>query len=66
MIMLCIFTGIQLLTLLVPTLINYLVDAECVRYDSSTKNQFKLHEFSLQCLLKIGPLYPQVIISSIM
>ncbi|XP_050534619.1 HEAT repeat-containing protein 5B isoform X3 [Daktulosphaira vitifoliae] len=50
---------IQMLTLLVPVLINYLVDSECLKYNSSTKNQFKLHEFSIQCLLKIGPLYPQ-------
>jgi len=50
-----------MLTLLVPTLINFLLDVELLKYDINTsKFRYKLHEFSLQCLLKIGPVYPQV------
>ncbi|XP_050428188.1 HEAT repeat-containing protein 5B isoform X2 [Adelges cooleyi] len=50
---------IQMLALLVPAVINFLIDSEHIKYDLSTKHQYKLHEFSLQCLLKIGPLFPQ-------
>lgn len=50
-----------MLALLVPTLINFLIDIELTKCDPSTsKCRFKLHEFSLQSLLKIGPVYPQV------
>jgi len=50
-----------MLTLLVPTLINFLLDVELLKYDTNaSKFRYKLHEFSLQCLLKIGPVYPQV------
>jgi len=50
-----------MLSLLVPALINFLMDVELIKYDTSTsKFQYKLHEFSLQYLLKIGPVYPQV------
>lgn len=50
-----------MLALLVPALINYLIDIELTKYDTcQSKSRFKLHEFSLQCLLKIGPVYPQV------
>lgn len=50
-----------MLTLLVPALINILIDIELTKYDNNiSKFRCKLHEFSLQCLLKIGPVYPQV------
>jgi len=50
-----------MLSLLVPSLINFLMDTELTKYDSTiSKSRSKLHEFSLQCLLKIGPVYPQV------
>ncbi|XP_008187609.1 HEAT repeat-containing protein 5B isoform X4 [Acyrthosiphon pisum] len=50
----------QMLALLVPSLINFLIDTELTKYDTvMTKSRSKLHEFSLQCLLKIGPVYPQ-------
>lgn len=55
------FTGIQMLSLLVPALIHFLIDAELMKYDNNTsKFRCKLHEFSLQYLLKIGPIYPNV------
>jgi len=55
------FSGIQMLTLLVPSLINFLIDPELTKYDTAiSKSRSKLHEFSLQYLLKIGPVYPQV------
>jgi len=42
-------------------LINFLIDTELTKYDTTlSKSRSKLHEFSLQCLLKIGPVYPQV------
>jgi hypothetical protein len=50
-----------MLSLLVPALINVLIDTELTKYDNNvSKYRCKLHEFSLQCLLKIGPVYPQV------
>lgn len=55
------FTGIQMLALLVPALIHFLIDVELTKFDTClSKSRYKLHEFSLQCLLKIGPVYPQV------
>lgn len=67
---LCIFffcLGIQILSLLVPVLINYLQDPTTSRSSTtvgivvgiSNKFQQQLHEFSLQLLLKIGPKYAQ-------
>lgn len=56
-----ILSGIQMLSLLVPALINILMDVELMKYDTNiSKFRYKLHEFSLQCLLKIGPIYPRV------
>lgn len=50
-----------MLALLVPTLIRFLIDVELTKYDTNiSKFRYKLHEFSLQCLLKIGQDYPQV------
>ncbi|XP_058822111.1 HEAT repeat-containing protein 5B isoform X2 [Topomyia yanbarensis] len=49
--------GIQMLTLLVPILINYLLEPEQLR--THTKQAVQLHEQSLQWLMKIGPKYPQ-------
>ncbi|XP_075146419.1 HEAT repeat-containing protein 5B isoform X2 [Haematobia irritans] len=48
---------IQMLTLLVPVLINYLADPSKLR--NLPKYQRQLHEQSLQWLMKIGPKYPQ-------
>eukprot|EP00062_Callorhinchus_milii_P000008 gi/632933650/ref/XP_007887784.1/ PREDICTED: HEAT repeat-containing protein 5B isoform X2 [Callorhinchus milii] len=47
---------IQLLALLVPTLISYLLDENS--YNSATTTSKGLHEFALQNLMRIGPLYP--------
>lgn len=52
-----VFTGIQLLTLLVPILIGFLIDAHTLR--TSTKYICQLHEQALQWLMRIGPKYPQ-------
>lgn len=50
-----------MLALLVQTLIHFLMDVELTKYDTNiSKFRCKLHEFSLQSLLKIGPIYPQV------
>lgn len=46
-----------MLTLLVPVLINYLIDGESM--GSATKLTLTLHDASLQWLRKIGPKYPQ-------
>ncbi|XP_056616442.1 HEAT repeat-containing protein 5B isoform X1 [Triplophysa dalaica] len=47
---------VQLLALLVPTLVSYLLDeAACSSAPASSKG---LHEFALQNLMHIGPLYP--------
>nr|XP_036233304.1 HEAT repeat-containing protein 5B isoform X2 [Bactrocera oleae] len=48
---------IQMLTLLVPVLINYL--AEPAKLRTLPKYQRQLHEQALQWLMKIGPKYPQ-------
>lgn len=50
-------TGIQMLTLLIPVLINFLIDAAKLRQVSKQTRQ--LHEQSLQWLMRIGPKYPQ-------
>ncbi|XP_037954233.1 HEAT repeat-containing protein 5B isoform X3 [Teleopsis dalmanni] len=49
--------GIQMLTLLVPVLINFLAEPSKLR--TLPKYQRQLHEQSLQWLMKIGPKYPQ-------
>ncbi|XP_043289102.1 HEAT repeat-containing protein 5B isoform X2 [Venturia canescens] len=49
--------GIQMLTLLVPILINYLLEGEQLQY--ATRFQTSLHQQSFQWLNKIGPKYPQ-------
>uniref|UniRef100_A0A3Q3FDQ2 HEAT repeat-containing protein 5B n=1 Tax=Labrus bergylta TaxID=56723 RepID=A0A3Q3FDQ2_9LABR len=47
---------VQLLALLVPTLISYLLDENAI---SSAPHVSKgLHDFALQNLMRIGPLYP--------
>lgn len=50
------FPGIQMLTLLVPILINYLLEPDQLR--ARPKQCVQLHEQSLQWLMKIGPKYP--------
>uniref|UniRef100_A0A3Q3MD77 HEAT repeat-containing protein 5B n=1 Tax=Labrus bergylta TaxID=56723 RepID=A0A3Q3MD77_9LABR len=48
--------SVQLLALLVPTLISYLLDENAI---SSAPHVSKgLHDFALQNLMRIGPLYP--------
>ncbi|XP_066552575.1 HEAT repeat-containing protein 5B isoform X2 [Amia ocellicauda] len=47
---------VQLLALLVPTLISYLLDENA--FDSAPLASKGLHEFALQDLMRIGPLYP--------
>lgn len=49
-------TGVQLLALLVPTLISYLLDE--TSFSSASSSSKGLHEFALQNLMHIGPLYP--------
>ncbi|XP_076643444.1 HEAT repeat-containing protein 5B isoform X1 [Halictus rubicundus] len=49
--------GIQMLTLLVPILINYLLEGDQLQHAS--KYQLSLHQQSFQWLNKIGPKYPQ-------
>lgn len=46
-----------MLTLLVPILINYLLEGQALR--SANKYSLTLHDTSLQWLMKIGPKYPQ-------
>ena len=53
------FTGIQLLTLLVPILIGFLLDSPSHSLKSNSKYCGQLHEQSLQWLMRIGPKYPQ-------
>ncbi|KMQ92675.1 heat repeat-containing protein 5b [Lasius niger] len=48
---------IQMLTLLVPILINYLLEGD--ELQRATKYQASLHQQSFQWLNKIGPKYPQ-------
>ncbi|XP_015428057.1 PREDICTED: HEAT repeat-containing protein 5B [Myotis davidii] len=47
---------VQLLALLVPTLISYLLDENA--FASANTASKDLHEFALQNLMHIGPLYP--------
>jgi len=47
---------VQMLTLIVPVLINFLVDPNTMNISSHKR---VLHELSLQKLMKIGPQYPQ-------
>lgn len=47
-----------MLTLLVPILISFLLEANHLR--TSSKFSLQLHEQSLQWLMKVGPKYPQV------
>lgn len=47
---------VQLLALLVPTLISYLLDEKAI--SSAPPVSKALHEFALQNLMRIGPLYP--------
>ncbi|XP_043481712.1 HEAT repeat-containing protein 5B isoform X3 [Leptopilina heterotoma] len=49
--------GIQMLTLLVPILINFLLEGDKLQH--GTKYQISLHQQSFQWLNKIGPKYPQ-------
>lgn len=48
--------GVQLLALLVPTLIAYLLDENAI--SSAPQVSKGLHDFALQNLMRIGPLYP--------
>lgn len=48
--------GVQLLALLVPTLISYLLDENAIF--SAPQVSKGLHDFALQNLMRIGPLYP--------
>lgn len=50
-----------MLTLLVPILINYLLEGDQLQHAS--KYQLSLHQQSFQWLNKIGPKYPQVLSS---
>lgn len=56
--------GIQMLTLLVPILINYLLEGD--ELQRATKYQASLHQQSFQWLNKIGPKYPQVYFENIL
>uniref|UniRef100_A0A674CFH7 HEAT repeat-containing protein 5A n=1 Tax=Salmo trutta TaxID=8032 RepID=A0A674CFH7_SALTR len=47
---------VQLLALLVPTLVSYLLDDKA--FSSAPPASKGLHEFALQNLMRIGPLYP--------
>lgn len=47
-----------MLTLLVPVLISYLLEGQTL--NSANKYVLRLHETSLQWLMKIGPQYSQV------
>ncbi|XP_068424019.1 HEAT repeat-containing protein 5B isoform X2 [Clinocottus analis] len=47
---------VQLLALLVPTLISYLLDENAI--SSAPQVSRALHDFALQNLMRIGPLYP--------
>ncbi|XP_077093699.1 HEAT repeat-containing protein 5B [Siphateles boraxobius] len=47
---------VQLLALLVPTLISYLLDE--TSFSTAPSSSTGLHEFALQNLMHIGPLYP--------
>lgn len=58
------FLGIQLLTLLVPILINRLLEGPL--YKEANKFCRMLHEQCLQKLMKIGPQYPQVLLAFVL
>ncbi|XP_061797930.1 HEAT repeat-containing protein 5B-like [Nerophis lumbriciformis] len=47
---------VQLVALLVPTLISYLLDENTI--PSASQASKDLHDFALQNLMRIGPLYP--------
>uniref|UniRef100_G3NKB2 HEAT repeat-containing protein 5B n=1 Tax=Gasterosteus aculeatus aculeatus TaxID=481459 RepID=G3NKB2_GASAC len=47
---------VQLLALLVPTLVSYLLDENAIF--SAPQVSIALHDFALQNLMRIGPLYP--------
>ncbi|XP_070696664.1 HEAT repeat-containing protein 5B [Pempheris klunzingeri] len=47
---------VQLLALLVPTLVSYLLDENAI--SSAPQASRGLHDFALQNLMRIGPLYP--------
>nr|XP_057914299.1 HEAT repeat-containing protein 5B [Doryrhamphus excisus]XP_057914301.1 HEAT repeat-containing protein 5B [Doryrhamphus excisus]XP_057914302.1 HEAT repeat-containing protein 5B [Doryrhamphus excisus] len=47
---------VQLVALLVPTLISYLLDENAI--PSASQASKGLHDFALQNLMRIGPLYP--------
>ncbi|KAL0983672.1 hypothetical protein UPYG_G00131120 [Umbra pygmaea] len=47
---------VQLLALLVPTLVSYLLDEHA--FSSAPSASKGLHDFALQNLMRIGPLYP--------
>ncbi|XP_035519371.1 HEAT repeat-containing protein 5B [Morone saxatilis] len=47
---------VQLLALLVPTLVSYLLDENAI--SSAPQVSKGLHDFALQNLMRIGPLYP--------
>ncbi|XP_047459328.1 HEAT repeat-containing protein 5B isoform X2 [Mugil cephalus] len=47
---------VQLLALLVPTLVSYLLDENAI--SSAPQVSKSLHDFALQNLMRIGPLYP--------
>lgn len=52
-------SGIQMLTILVPILVSYLLPAAQLQpTPANNKLRIALHEHSLQWLMKIGPRYP--------
>lgn len=53
-----IFLGAEMLGLLVPALISFLLEGVALK--SANKHSLVLHENSLQWLMKIGKKYPQV------
>jgi len=54
----CVIAGIQMLTLLVPVLVNCLLEGPALK-EANNFNRV-LHDQCLQKLMKIGPQYPQV------
>lgn len=57
----CVIAGIQMLTLLVPVLVNCLLEGPALK-EANNFNRV-LHDQCLQKLMKIGPQYPQVWLS---
>jgi len=53
-----VIAGIQMLTLLVPVLVNCLLEGPALK-EANNFNRV-LHDQCLQKLMKIGPQYPQV------